>query len=379
MNTPRVKINIDNAESIATLYGIGHRLAERIVNYRNSNDYFRCPDDLTKVDGIGMDLAITLSPHIDWEIPALPEKEIKPDLIYAIIAASATLPFLWGTYQSIQGFLEIIGYQSNVSFTWVWLWIDLSILTSQVSGCVVFSTATLMMLVNSSTKAHKLARFSAYFIALTIFGGISSGLAHIVYYQFYSPSGWNTLLNDAPRITAAISFILVTLAISPSLLALWYPKAAHQVKFARVFDLIAIIVVPSIAVTSWISRNNFPIWVMFIMGFWGFLMLHFGITNIRTGKSIYWILVNSVDYVELVYRRAEISVWLKWINARLPDPDEQKALKRALDEAYPPSRMQTIASMIIIGAGSWLVITALESIVDFFIQNWLTHIIEFLK
>ena len=48
---------------------------------------------------------------------------------------------------------------------------------------------------------------------------------------------------------------------------------------------------------------------------------------------------------------------LAWINARLPDPEEQKALRQALDKAYPPSKWRTVTSTVVLGASSWLVLT----------------------
>ncbi len=71
--------------------------------------------------------------------------------------------------------------------------------------------------------------------------------------------------------------------------------------------------------------------------------------------------------------------WLRWINARLPDPEEQKALKRALDEAYPTSKWRTIAGAIVFGAGSWIVLTALGAIVEWFVQGWLGQVLPWLK
>ncbi len=80
------------------------------------------------------------------------------------------------------------------------------------------------------------------------------------------------------------------------------------------------------------------------------------------------------DPTALARRRDDKRHWLRWIATRLPDPEEQKALKRALDEAYPPSKWRTIAGAIVVGAGSRMVLTALGAIVEWFVQGWLGQI-----
>ena len=52
---PGVKININSAlpADLALLPGIGEVMAERIIEYRESNGKFKKPEDLMKVKGIG--------------------------------------------------------------------------------------------------------------------------------------------------------------------------------------------------------------------------------------------------------------------------------------------------------------------------------------
>ena len=69
---PLVKINTDTLEEISELYGIGPKLADRVVKYRETQGYFREPKDLSEVEGISLSLAETLAPHIDWSFPPQP-------------------------------------------------------------------------------------------------------------------------------------------------------------------------------------------------------------------------------------------------------------------------------------------------------------------
>ena len=101
MDSSLVKINTDPPEKIAELYAIGPVLAERIVRYRKVHGYFSGPEDLAQIEGIGLELAITLGPHITWETPGgqdtsvgkePPHRWIQP--VIAILGCTAGAVFL---------------------------------------------------------------------------------------------------------------------------------------------------------------------------------------------------------------------------------------------------------------------------------------------
>lgn len=52
----RVNINRADVKELMTLSGIGRKVAERIVEYRDAHGPFKKPEDLRKVDGIGAGL-----------------------------------------------------------------------------------------------------------------------------------------------------------------------------------------------------------------------------------------------------------------------------------------------------------------------------------
>ncbi len=60
-----VNINTANVQTLTSLPGIGPKMAERIVEYRNQKGSFQSIDDLMKVKGIGKKTFAKLKPYID--------------------------------------------------------------------------------------------------------------------------------------------------------------------------------------------------------------------------------------------------------------------------------------------------------------------------
>jgi len=52
----RVNINTASVKELMTLAGVGRRVAEKIVEYRDAHGPFKKPEDLRKVQGVGAGL-----------------------------------------------------------------------------------------------------------------------------------------------------------------------------------------------------------------------------------------------------------------------------------------------------------------------------------
>src|SRR5437660_12628388 len=48
-----VNINTADVKELMTLDGIGHKVAEKIVQYRDAHGDFKKPEEIRKVDGVG--------------------------------------------------------------------------------------------------------------------------------------------------------------------------------------------------------------------------------------------------------------------------------------------------------------------------------------
>jgi competence protein ComEA len=60
----RIDINTADAETLQRLPGIGEKLAEAILTYRNAHGPFPGPEALKNVDGIGEELYSRISPYL---------------------------------------------------------------------------------------------------------------------------------------------------------------------------------------------------------------------------------------------------------------------------------------------------------------------------
>src|SRR5438876_9498409 len=49
----KININTASVKELMGLSGIGHKVAERIVEYRDAHGLFKKPEDLQKVEGVG--------------------------------------------------------------------------------------------------------------------------------------------------------------------------------------------------------------------------------------------------------------------------------------------------------------------------------------
>jgi len=64
--TERVTINDASAEELEALWGVGPRIAERILAYRRSHGRIHGPDDLVAIDGIDGATASTIARQADF-------------------------------------------------------------------------------------------------------------------------------------------------------------------------------------------------------------------------------------------------------------------------------------------------------------------------
>ena len=74
-----IMVNAAGTDELILLPGVGPVLAERIIEEREKNGYFRLPEDLLSVRGIGAAALEKLRPLISLAVPEEPESPDQPD------------------------------------------------------------------------------------------------------------------------------------------------------------------------------------------------------------------------------------------------------------------------------------------------------------
>ena len=149
----------------------------------------------------------------------------------------------------------------------------------------------------------------------------------------------------------------------------------YNARLARVCDAGVALVGPAIAWLAWELRDIFPLWGLALVLLLGLFLGFVGLAAIRTGASSFALITATfVDPPSMTRQRATQTAWMAWLHTRLPDPERQKALREALDKAYPRPRMRTIFGVIVLGGGGWLVVTSLGAIIEWFIQGGLDQL-----
>lgn len=371
-----IKISLDPKEKIADLYGIGSVIAERIVWYRENKGYFHNPEELARVEGINNDLAILLSPQIDFEIPVA-TKNLREQKWH--LFAIGILGIIFAFWQLISRAIPDLNesfsmFLSGHNRGWISIWISISILLVVISFLLALLFTTISFVAKEDRTERYLNRLSLYSAIGGIVFIIFTGIGNIFYYQL---AGWGKLLSNQVAIAAVIFCIPITIFFGLMFLLIWKPNLAYSVLAARIFDGILIftgiiigILTPVIFKIS--MANYLKIFVSIFNIAISLFILYYVTKSLKTGETFLVTALDLfIDAAELVKSSKDLMFWQNWINTRLPNPEEQKALKKALEETYQSSKTQKIFSFIVLSVGGWLLITTLDAIVQWLIQGWL--------
>ncbi|MCL4872371.1 MAG: helix-hairpin-helix domain-containing protein [Anaerolineae bacterium] len=385
-----VKINSCSISELTALYKIGPELAERITNYRDSTGYFTGPEDLSKVEGISMRLAMTLSPHIDWQIPneltsQLPEdSDLRLDRLHLLALMLLCLVGIMASLTSLNS--EILPslnqlqaeFQSGGSPTLNKVLTTISGSVIYISGIVV-SLALIINIITNGRFRKVLFRMAGLCLSLTILSMLVAGIGNTLYYLFSGPDGIYRLSKDGSTLMDLSYSIAGIFFVIPIVFAIWKPYLIDNRWLAQLFDISPILVGIGTGLLILSNRNEEGFWFGFVLLPMGAFFILFGIRALVTGRSLFQEVVASIaSNLDRMFRKENNnSNWHAWINARLPNPDDQIALQHTLNNIYKPSITRTLFNLFVIAIGSWLVLTVLGAIIEWIVQGWLERIFPF--
>ncbi len=377
---PLVKINLDSAEQIKTLYDVGKETAEEIVRYRDEKGPFKSFEDLGAV--VGKKHATFLAPHIDWSVKAAtPGVQRRNWLGAAIAAISSILVFFryiivyyWGLIKypsSIREFIKqfsgmgLLGSGSyflcNLTLTGLWI----------VFGCYCLS-------LRSDSKRHisKILGVLLYifvmFAILTVIGVWASG---------EDAGGIST------RAHPSYIWVLIFCKVAAMVLALVFleggirrDKMRNNRTAALSYEFALATIGSCDVLTSLAIRNE-----LLTVGSLAAIALGLGLciigvysvlTVFRLNQgSIYTYCVNVLRYHSETNDENRVD-WLGWLNARLPDTAEQRALARALNSAYSNRFARSTPGLLLITVGGFVVLNSISGVVQWYSVNGWQHIIK---
>lgn len=364
MTVPLVPINSAPAEQLEALYGVGSRLAERIVRHREQFGPFRGPEELARVEGFGLELAVTLSPHIDWATgEAGEEDDLVPVTRWDWVSALVLLIVWIGIVRWLTGgetfrarTAPLAGFPRVDFLPALAAVLFVTSLGFFNVGLVAWVVESVLPWRSRRRVADRLAIWAG---ALgVVLGAISLVLALSL--------GGTTIYG--PGLTFAVASALL---FWPQFLVLHNPALATSRKLAMAHDLAWIVVIPASAFMIATFPEETPLLIDVLFGLIGLMGVFLGVQALR-GQSDF---LNDVrGFVQDGASRPQ-PAWMTWLNTRVPSQQDQRALQAALNRTYPPSRLRSLGGAIVVGAGGWLVITALGAIVEWLIQNWLDGLV----
>jgi hypothetical protein len=367
-----VKINLATIEEISRLHGIGRQLARRVVKHRGARGYFQGPEDLAAVDGISLELALTLSPHIDWQVPASPEPPLQRNWFALAMGFMTLLAMVW-VFQIIFPvfYMSLRAYEVNPKDYLPFL-LESSSLVSWILLFPAFACFLGSLWSTKTAQSRRLARIGFFLGTPAILLIVARDVAEMVILR-----GLKGLLAD-PRMVIYLLYFSASVSLLAIIVALFLrPALRANAKLARGFEIASMIAGPVFALVIWLERDAIPLWFMLLLSCFGILFIRWSFLGVAKGESFYETIIRSAVFNPSSGRKIHgTSTWVAWINSRLPDPEHQKELKRVLDEMFPPSRLKTLSSLIVFSAGAWIVGTALSAIVEWFVQNWLEQFLR---
>ncbi|GEM_PF-4622049 len=374
--TVYVAINTADVEEISKLYMVGPVLARKIVSYREKVGYFQGPDWLANVEGISLNHAFNLSPHINWSVP---EKK-ETFLVRTFVVVMLLMPLAISTWFVYDQFLWVVKFTKYLSgypitsitstgwFRAICAYADLS---AFITINIWFLHSPIKYILKNEFPTR---RFILYVLSFFFLFKIVNGLNHIYYYQFISENGWLAILNNSGWnllvVLAAISFAVLCL---PSALYHIYRPLLLNFLFKYLYLTLVIFgfVVNLIAVffhLFGLSSYAVPGYVLIFIGIQSFAYISIGLHTLKYSKNIY-----DFSFIIIpieVNKKVNYNKWRNWANVNLPDSRQQQELQETLNAMYPRPRFKTVFGFVILGGGGVMLLQTFWAIWQLYVQAW---------
>ena len=122
-----------------------------------------------------------------------------------------------------------------------------------------------------------------------------------------------------------------------------------------------------------------PLWYSILNGLWGLFFGYVALRALRrSGESPFFPLARYLTPERDTGQPAGAeAAWGTWLNLRLPDEEDQRALKRYLDQRYPGSRNRSVLYALTVGGSLWLVAQSVGGAVEWLVGRGLERVFGF--
>jgi competence ComEA-like helix-hairpin-helix protein len=364
----RVRINTTTADELnESLPGIEPEQARRIVAYREEHGHLRGPEDLRGVEGLDRGTVTALAPYINWSVPPEHEGVRRREWGWALVAAVTLLAFLWQlVFGSLPALVRAIPDSEPLD-----LWnaaADTAILTGLALG---LSGVVAYFLTEDRRRARKAVLFGVAGFGLAVLAYASAALVTASRYLLVDPDRAG-LRRDPQDLVILPIAVAVALMALPVLLVLWRPALAASHRLERLFDTGLALAALALVLAVWASGDASPTWFSVLNGLWGLFFGYVALRALRSGESPFFELTRFLTPERVADRPAGAeAAWGTWLNSRLPDVEDQRALKRYLDGRYPGSRGRSVLYAVTVGGSLWLMAQSLGGAVEWFVGRGL--------
>jgi competence ComEA-like helix-hairpin-helix protein len=367
----RVRINTATADELnESLSGIEPEQARLIVAYREERGYLRGPEDLGRVEGLDRETVAALAPYVDWSVPPEREGMQRREWGWALVTVVTLAAFLWQlAFASLPALVrEVQG--SNALGIW-YAAADVGILAGLALG---MAALVAFFLADDRRRARKAVLFGVAGFVVALLAYTSAALATASRYLFFDP-GWDGLRRNPQDLVSVAIATAITLVALPVLLVLWRPALAASPHLARLFDAGLALVALGLALAVWASGGASPLWYSVLTGLWGLFFGYVALRALRSGESPFFPLARYLTPERDTGQPAGAeAAWGTWLNLRLPDEEDQRALKRYLNQRFPGSRSRSVLYAVTVGGCLWLVAHSLGGAVEWLVGRGLERV-----
>ena len=369
----RVRINTAAADELSeSLPGIEPERARLLVAHREEHGYFRGPEDLGRVEGIDRETVAALAPYMDWSVPPEQAGPHQREWGWALAAAVTLLAFLWQlAFGSLPALVRAITGSEPLG-----IWnaaADTAILSGLTLG---MSAVVAYFLTEDRRRARKAVLVGVGGFGVAVLAYASAALVTASRYLFFGPDLAGLRRNPQDLVIFPIAVAVALMAL-PVLLVLWRPALAASHRLERLFDTGLALAALGLVVAVWASGSASPTWFSVLNGLWGLFFGYVALRALRSGESPFFELASFLTPERYTPDRPADTeaAWGTWLNVRLPDVEDQRALKRYLDGRYPGPRGRSVLYAATVGGSLWLVAQSLGGAVEWLVGRGLERVI----